>query len=93
MLHMLHKSVLVLCAATCLAACVSTPSAPALAAKTAGVRPPPGCVASNGWMLSNPSKCGAFGNTYTRDDLHRYGDTTTGSALSTLDPTLNIRGP
>lgn len=73
-----------------LAACATTPPAPAKATAKAL---PPGCVGNTATRIpTKGDQCAGFGSTYTQDDLYRTGATTPAEALRLLDPALTIHG-
>jgi hypothetical protein len=74
-----------------LAACASTPPAPA--AKTAATTGAAvNCVSTPTGLLAPPKDCAASGHTWTQQDINRSGAATTADALRLLDPTVTVTG-
>jgi hypothetical protein len=87
---MVKSLALGMCLALTLAACASTPRAPAKATAKAI---PLGCVGGTGTRLpAKDNQCTGFGSVYTQDDLNRTGATTPGEALRLLDPAITVVG-
>lgn len=72
-----------------LSACATAPSKP-IQATAANAKPPAGCVGQTATLIpvKDPRSCAGFGNTYTKEDLDRTGQTTAGAALQMLDPSI-----
>ncbi len=76
-----------------LAACAT--GEPGLAAKLAAraSRPAPGCVPDVATRIPvKADECGAFGRSYTREDLQATGTADPAGALRLLDPALSHGG-
>ena len=75
-----------------LAACASTPQAPAPRSAAVRDQPTPTCAATPTGLVAAPRDCAAFGHTWTQDNISRTGAQTTAGALRLLDPTITITG-
>lgn len=85
------KIIACLCLTLGMAACASTPSAPAQP-KTAAAQQPPGCVPATASRLpQDPNACGAFGRSYSKDELDRTGQPYLNDSLRMLDPSITTR--
>jgi hypothetical protein len=72
-----------------LAACATAPVSPDKAS-AANSKLPPGCVGETATRIPvKDGQCAGFGNTYTRDDIDRTGQTTVGAALQMMDPAVS----
>jgi hypothetical protein len=80
----------------CVAACASSPSAPAAADSSvtaAAQRLPAGCVSQSATRITvGPTECAAVGHILTGDAIKSVGATEPGEALRLLDPTLIVEG-
>ena len=75
--------------AVCLSACTSAPAPRPATAQAATPPAVTGCVPHTATRLPvNEHDCGAFGQSYTSDDIHRTGQTDVGHALSMMDPAV-----
>ena len=71
-----------------LCACATAPVSPDKAA-AANAKPPAGCVAQTATRIPvKDDQCVGFGSTYTKDDIDHTGQTTVGSALTMMDPSI-----
>ena len=83
------KSLALSGAVALLAACATAPVSPGKTT-AATTKPPPGCVAQTATRIPvKDDQCAAFGNTYTREDINRTGQTDVGAALSMMDPAVS----
>jgi len=72
-----------------LAAC-ATPRVSPDKATAANAKPPAGCVAQTATRIPvKGDACAGFGNTYTKDDIDKTGQTTLDRALPMLDPSIS----
>lgn len=83
------------CLGLTLAACATTPPAPAKSTTTlAETQQRTACVGTTATRLRvSPGECAGFGSTYTKQDLERTGQVSAPDALRELDPALTVRGP
>lgn len=92
---MLNRLLGCACLGLTLAACATTPPAPAKSTTAvAETQQRAGCVGTTATRLRvSPGECTGFGSTYTKQDLERTGQVDTKDALRELDPALTVRGP
>jgi hypothetical protein len=78
-----------------LAACASAPAPHPVTAQAASkAAAPTGCVPHTATRLPvNERDCGAFGQSYTGEDIHSTGQTDVGQALFLLDPAIKSSSP
>jgi hypothetical protein len=91
---MLKELVIGACLVLPLAAC-TTPSPTREPPKSASLAPAraPGCVQDTATRIPvKEGDCAAFGQTYTREDILRTGETDPAQALRLLDPALQVHG-
>jgi hypothetical protein len=83
------------CLGLTLAACATTPPAPAKSTTAvAETQQRTGCVGTTATRLRvSPGECAGFGSTYTKQDLDSTGRVYAQDALRNLDPALTVRGP
>ena len=87
---MLKSLVLSTALALFAAACATAPTTPATATAAANARPPAGCVAQTATRIPvKDDACAGAGNTYTKQDIDKTGQTSLDRALQMLDPSIS----
>jgi hypothetical protein len=77
--------------ALCVAACATSPAVPESKLTAREAEPPAGCVADAATRIpGKPGECGAFGHTWTSQDVKTTGATDVAQALRQLDPTVIV---
>lgn len=79
---------------TCLAALLggcATQGPPRQSASATSTMGGATCLSSDTRLPRSPGPCGAFGRSYSGDDLQRTGELNPGDALQRLDPAVTVQ--